>query len=120
MLLTIMCNCNIIANFNFFGGNPIWLVLQTQPVTGSMCIYPLCANNVYFVIARHAQFIVAYFFRFYDIECLLGFALKLMHYGAQAVAMCDYAIPNLDFRNWPVPLCCQHFLVGRHAVIIGH
>src|SRR6266704_5541886 len=82
-----------------------------------MFVNPLRTDNVYFVIACHAQIIVAHFLRSDDVECFLGFALKLMHYWTQTITMCHHEIANLDFGNWSITICCKHFLVRRHTVV---
>src|SRR2546429_3195337 len=42
-----------------------------------------------------------------------------MRHWTQAIAMCHHKIANLDFRNWSISICCKHFLVRRHTVVIG-
>src|SRR6266704_641672 len=85
-----------------------------------MFVNPLRTDNVYFVIACHAQIIVAHFLRSDDVECFLSLALKLMQYWAQTITMCHHKIANFDFRNWSIAICCKHFLVRRHTVIVRH
>src|SRR5260370_35405820 len=82
-----------------------------------MFVNTLCTDNVYFVIACHAQIIVAHFLRSDDVECFLSFALKLMHYWTQTIAMRHHKVANLDFGNWSITICCKHFLFRRHTVI---
>src|SRR2546421_11287132 len=41
VLLAIICNGDVITGFNFFGGNPIRLLLQMQPITRLMFVDPL-------------------------------------------------------------------------------
>ena len=69
------------------------------------------------MIACHAQIIVAHFLRSDDVEWFLSFALKLMHYWTQTIAMCYHKIANLDFGNWSITIFCKHFLVRWHTVI---
>src|SRR5713226_9525841 len=82
-----------------------------------MCVNPLGTESVYFVIACHAQIIVAHFLGSDDVECFLSFALKLMHYWTQTIAMCHHKVANLDFGDWSITICCKHFLVRRHTII---
>src|SRR5947209_4210050 len=89
-------------------------------ITCIMSFIPLLTYNVYFVIACHAQIIVAHFLRSDDVECFLSFALKLMHYWTQTIAMRHHKIANFDFGNWSITICCKHFLVRRHTVIKCH
>src|SRR5229473_4864600 len=83
-----------------------------------MCVNPLGTESVYFVIGCHAQIIVAHFLGSDDVECFLSFALKLMHYRTQTIAMCHHKVANLDFGNWSITICCKHFLVRWHTVIV--
>src|SRR5712691_6649503 len=84
-----------------------------------MFVNPLRTDHVYFVIACHAQIIVAHFLRSDDVECFLSLALKLMQYWTQTIAMCHHKIANPDFGNWSITICCKHFLIRRHTVVIG-
>ncbi len=39
--LAVLCDGNVITRFNFFGWNPIWLMLQMQTITRLMFVNPL-------------------------------------------------------------------------------